>query len=100
MATARGSIKRWSAQIITMKDLISFLLDFMFGDKGKRINVHIKDQDEEQLITLAAPEDILGQLIGRNGQTVRALKILLSLQNRGQRNFRLEIQKLPLSASE
>ncbi len=76
-----------------MKDLINFLLNLIFGDKSKEIKVSLKEQGGEQQITLSAPEDFLGQLIGRNGQTARALKSLLALQNRGQRIFRLEIQK-------
>ncbi len=76
-----------------MKELISFLLQLIFGPKSKEIDILITPEENGQLITLAAPEELLGQLIGRAGQTARALKILLALQSKGQQSFRLDIKK-------
>lgn len=93
MARAGSSINRGSTPPFIMKELISFLLQLIFGPKSKEIDILITPEENGQLITLAAPEELLGQLIGRAGQTARALKILLALQSKGQQSFRLDIKK-------
>ncbi len=77
-----------------MKPLLDYLLELIFAQESKKIKVEISEEAGKTQITLRAPSNLIGRLIGRQGQTVKAFKTLLALQNRGQQPFILNIEEI------
>ena len=76
-----------------MKKLIKYLLELTLGDDSKQVDISEEKSGQERQITLQAPSELLGRLIGRNGQVAKAFKNFLAIRTRGQETFRLDIKE-------
>lgn len=75
-----------------MKDLLDFLLNLATGAK-KSYEV-IESNDNGNLIyIIKADKKIIGQIIGKNGRTIKAIKNLLMVKSKGQESFMLNVEE-------
>lgn len=61
-----------------MKDLLQYLLDNIIEESG--IDVEESDQDGFLTLTIHAPKEQMGKVIGKGGKTVNALKNVLKIR--------------------
>jgi predicted RNA-binding protein YlqC (UPF0109 family) len=75
-----------------MKDLLDFLLNLATGAK-KSYEV-IESNDNGNLIyIIKADKEVIGQIIGKSGRTIKAIKNLLMVKSKGQESFMLNVEE-------
>lgn len=62
------------------------------GEASRQIETKEEKNGSEIRIILSAPPELLGRLIGRNGQVAKAFKNFLAIQGRGRQAFHLDIK--------
>ena len=74
-----------------MRELIEFLAQSLV-DNPDEVSVHSRERDSQTVLELeVAPAD-LGKVIGRQGRTARAIRIVLSAASqKSRRRFSLDI---------
>jgi predicted RNA-binding protein YlqC (UPF0109 family) len=75
-----------------MKNLLDFLLNLATGTKeGYEI---VESNDNGNLIyIIKADKEIIGQIIGKSGRTIKAIKNLLMVKSKGQDSFMLNVEE-------
>ncbi|MDR0476704.1 MAG: KH domain-containing protein [Desulfobulbaceae bacterium] len=73
-----------------MTELVRFIATSL-ADQPDQVRVETVDSDEGTIITLSVAQDDLGKMIGKQGRTARAMRILLAAAQRHDRPARLEI---------
>jgi len=74
-----------------MQELIEFLAKSLV-DKPDEVEVHTRDRDQQTVLELEVAEEDLGKVIGRQGRTARAIRILLTAASeKSRRRYALDI---------
>ena len=61
-----------------MKDLLSFIVEGIIGKKGFEISEETEEERTHFLIK--APEESIGIIIGKEGKTIKAIRMLLKVR--------------------
>lgn len=61
-----------------MKDLLEFLAKSVTGDE--KVEVSEESEEGQTVLTIKAPKDKIGLLIGKAGKTIRALRLLVKVR--------------------
>jgi predicted RNA-binding protein YlqC (UPF0109 family) len=74
-----------------MKELVSFIASALVDDRdGVQVNEH--ERDDTMVYELRVAKEDLGKVIGKQGRTARAIRVLLSAAaGKDDRKARLEI---------
>ena len=75
-----------------MEKLIKFIVETITESKAKIVQ---EEKEGETIFTIRLPEEKIGQVIGRGGQVIKAIKTLLRVQAEHQKNplrWRLEVE--------
>jgi len=76
-----------------MKDLVEFLAKSLV-DKPDHVEVHEHDRDDALVEELRVAKDDLGQVIGKQGRTAKAIRTVLSAAaSKSDKKVRLEIME-------
>lgn len=74
-----------------MEELIEFLAKSLV-DKPDEVEVHTRDRDQQTVLELEVAEEDLGKVIGRQGRTARAIRIILAAAgDTSRRRYALDI---------
>ena len=74
-----------------MQELIEFLAKSLV-DKPDEVEVHTRDRDQQTVLELEVAEEDLGKVIGRQGRTARAIRIILTAASENsRRRYALDI---------
>lgn len=74
-----------------MKELISFIVEQLVDDP-EAVVVQVKDDDDCFTVEISVGKDDLGKVIGKQGRTARAMRVVLALSAaRFDKRSRLEI---------
>jgi predicted RNA-binding protein YlqC (UPF0109 family) len=74
-----------------MTELVEFLAKSLV-DQPDEVNVRTHERGEQTVIELEVAPDDLGKVIGRQGRTARAIRILLTAASgRSRRRYTLDI---------
>ncbi|HEX8412119.1 MAG TPA: KH domain-containing protein [Thermoanaerobaculia bacterium] len=74
-----------------MQELIEFLAKSLV-DNPDAVEVHTRDRDQQTVLELEVAEEDLGKVIGRQGRTARAIRIILAAASENsRRRYALDI---------
>lgn len=74
-----------------MQELIEFLAKSLV-DHPDEVEVHTRERDQQTVLELEVAEEDLGKVIGRQGRTARAIRILLgAASENSRRRYALDI---------
>jgi predicted RNA-binding protein YlqC (UPF0109 family) len=74
-----------------MTELIEFLAQSLV-DHPDEVRVHTHERDQQTIIELEVAPDDLGKVIGRQGRTARALRVILNAAGqKSRRRYALDI---------
>jgi predicted RNA-binding protein YlqC (UPF0109 family) len=74
-----------------VRELIEFVAKSLV-EKPDEVHTHTYDTDQSTVIELEVAEEDLGKVIGRQGRTARAMRILLSAAGqKSRRRYTLDI---------
>lgn len=75
------------------KELVEFLVRSLV-DRPEEVSVNVVEGEKSTILELHVAEDDIGKVIGKQGRTARALRILLSAASaRARQRVMLEIQE-------
>lgn len=76
-----------------MKKFIEKLLSFIVEDGNYKVNE--ENQNQINVITIFAPEENIGKIIGKEGKVINAIRCLCRLKsNQSQEKIVLNVEKL------
>lgn len=73
-----------------MKKLLNFLVVSILGKKAK-VAIEEKKIDGVTVFNIEVQEGNAGQIIGKGGRTIKAVKALLAVRSKGQTPFALTV---------
>lgn len=74
-----------------MKELLTFIIQSIVNSP-KKVKISQEEADGEIKLTIKAPKEDIGIIIGQQGKTIKAIKSLLGIQAQGKR-FSLEVSE-------
>ncbi len=74
-----------------MKNLLSFIIENIVDDP-KEIEIQEEVIDDQIRLTIFAPKEQIGPIIGKGGKTIKAIKRILSVKAQDQ-YFTLEVEE-------
>ncbi len=73
-----------------MKKLLDFLIISILGKKAK-FSIEEKKVDEVTVFNVKVQEGNAGQIIGKEGRTIKAIKTLLAVKSKGEVPFAVTV---------
>ena len=73
----------------SINDTLQYLLGVILPDQN--ISIETVQEDDLARLIIVAPPEMVGQIIGKDGRIIKAIRLLLSLSHPNQR-FSLEIK--------
>jgi len=74
---------------MTIKETLEFILKSITKED---ISVTSQDADSIELLEISAPKEIIGQIIGKEGKIIKAIRTILGISYPTAR-FRIEIKE-------
>lgn len=74
-----------------MKDLLNFIIKNIV-DNAEEIDIEEERDGDQVKLTIFAPSEQMGPIIGKGGKTIKAIKRLLSVKAQDQ-YFTLEVEE-------
>lgn len=74
-----------------MKDTLEYILKAILKEFAQDISIETRDEEGITILEITAPSEIIGQIIGKEGRVIKAIRTILTVSHPSQR-FNLEIK--------
>ncbi|MGI5840794.1 MAG: KH domain-containing protein [Patescibacteria group bacterium] len=74
-----------------MKETLEYILKSILKDSSDQISVDDREEKGVTILEVSAPSDVIGQIIGKEGRVIKAIRTILTVSYPNQR-FNLEIK--------
>lgn len=74
-----------------MKETLEYILKSILKDSSDQISVDDREEEGITILEVNAPSDVIGQIIGKEGRVIKAIRTILTVSYPNQR-FNLEIK--------
>ncbi len=74
-----------------MKETLEYILKSILKESSQDISVETRDEEGVTILEVSAPSEIVGQIIGKEGRIIKAIRTILTVSYPSQR-FSLEIK--------